>query len=89
MNAHTLLLKWATDCLISKGYALISAPKVLLDLLCQAISVFTTIQRSTDSHIQSLFSLGVPDWRLGAVDFNTFFEILLSERIFARIGDSS
>lgn len=141
MNAHTPILEWATDYLISKGYSLLHSPEILLetpwsnvirfstsqydvylkqmppaisldpkiiqvlmhqchasvpvviainedlhcflmkdagqnlrtylkktefqpDLLCQAIREFTTIQRSTESHIQSFFELGVPDWRL-------------------------
>ncbi len=34
------------------------------DLLCQAIKQYTTIQRSTENHIESLLALGVPDWRL-------------------------
>ncbi len=34
------------------------------DLLYRAIKEFTTIQRSTENHIESFLALGVPDWRL-------------------------
>lgn len=141
MKKHTQIIKWATDCLISKGYslkhvsgivletpwsnvikfltsdgyiylkhtppALFLEPKIMqllasqfnasvpiviainndLDcfltkdagqlmreylktelspglLLCQAITQFTAIQRSTENHIDSFLALGVPDWRL-------------------------
>jgi hypothetical protein len=140
MKNHTHTLKWATDCLISKGYSLQHSPEIVVetpwsnvirfstskediylkqtppsisvepkimqllanqfhanvpaviainedlhcflmedagqtlrkylktavqpDLLCKAIRQYTTIQRSTENHIESFLTLGAPDWRL-------------------------
>lgn len=35
-----------------------------LDLLCQSIKEYASIQRSTEDHVENFFKLGVPDWRL-------------------------
>ncbi|HHF7375738.1 phosphotransferase [Legionella bozemanae] len=140
MKNHTLILKWATHYLLSKGYSLLHSPEIMLEtpwsnvirfstskgyiylkqpapsisqeskiiqlladkfhasvpiviaindklhcflmkdagqslreylkhelqtnLLCQAIKQYTSMQRSTENHIESLLALGVPDWRL-------------------------
>ncbi len=159
MNAHTPILKWATDCLISKGYSLLPSPEILLetpwsniirlptsqydvylkqmppaisldpqiiqllmhqchasvpvviaineelhcflmkdagqnlraylkktefqpDLLCQAIREFTTIQRSTENHIQSFLALGVPDWRLDK--FPKLYDHIINQAAFLK-----
>lgn len=34
------------------------------ELLSQALKEYTTIQRSTENHIEEFLALGVPDWRL-------------------------
>lgn len=39
------------------------------DLLCKAIRQYTTIQRSTENHIESFLALGVPDWRLDKLPY--------------------
>lgn len=35
-----------------------------MDLLCQGIDEFTSLQRSSEAHIKPLLKLGLPDWRL-------------------------
>jgi len=140
IDSHASVIKWATDCLIAKGYSLQQSLDILLEtpwsnvirfstsqydvylkqmplaisldpkiiqlladqchasvpvviatndslhcflmkdaglnlraylktefqpeLLIQAIREFTSIQRSTENHIQYFLALGVPDWRL-------------------------
>lgn len=39
------------------------------NLLCEAITRYTAIQRSTENHVQIFFGLGVPDWRLDKLSF--------------------
>ena len=34
------------------------------ELLSRAIAEFTTMQRSTENHLDSFFKIGVPDWRM-------------------------
>lgn len=140
MKNHTHTIKWATDCLIAKGYFLPDSPEIVVEtpwsnvirfstskkdvylketppplflepkiiqlladqlhasvpfviasnddlhcflmkdaglslrkylknefqpnLLCQAITQYTAIQRLAENHIESFLALGVPDWRL-------------------------
>lgn len=52
------------------------------DLLCQAIKAFTTIQRSTESHIQSFLALGVPDWRLDK--FSKLYDQIIKQTAFLK-----
>lgn len=158
MNTHTSIIKWATDCLIAKGYSLQHPPEILLetpwstvirfstsqydvylkkmppaisldpkiiqlltnkcqasvpvvisindslhcflmkdaglnlraylksefqpDLLCQAIKAFTTIQRSTENHIESFLALGVPDWRLDK--FSKVYDHIIKQADFLK-----
>ena len=42
MNAHAPILKWATDCLISKGYSLQSSPEILLETPWSNVIRFST-----------------------------------------------
>lgn len=52
------------------------------ELLGQAISQFTTIQRTTENHLDSFFELGVPDWRLN--QFPNLYQQLISQADFLK-----
>jgi hypothetical protein len=158
IDSHAPVIKWATDCLIAKGYSLQEPPEILLEtpwskvvrfstsqydvylkqmppaisldpkiiqllanqcqasvpvviatndslncflmkdaginlraylktefkpeLLCQAIKDFTTIQRSTEYHIQSFLALGVPDWRLDK--FSKVYDHIINQTDFLK-----
>lgn len=42
MNSHAPILKWAADCLISKGYSLQSSPEILLETPWSTVIRFST-----------------------------------------------
>lgn len=52
------------------------------ELLGQAISQFTAIQRTTENHLDSFFELGVPDWRLN--QFPNLYQKLISQADFLK-----
>jgi hypothetical protein len=52
------------------------------DLLIQAISEFTGIQRTTEPHIPSLLALGVPDWRLNK--FSKVYDDIINQADFLK-----
>ena len=47
-----------------------------------SIREFTTIQRSTESHIQSFLALGVPDWRLDK--FSKLYDHIIKQADFLK-----
>ena len=53
-----------------------------LDLLIQAIREFTGIQRSTETHIQSLIVLGVPDYR--SDKFSKVYDQIINQADFLK-----
>lgn len=52
------------------------------DLLCRAIMEFTTIQRATESQLDSFLALGVPDWRLDT--FPKLYNDVLAQEEFLK-----
>ena len=52
------------------------------ELLCQAISQFTAMQRAKENHLNSFFDLGVPDWRLN--QFPDLYRQLISQTEFLK-----
>ena len=52
------------------------------ELLGQAISQFTAMQRATENHLDSFFELGVPDWRLN--QFPNLYQRLISQADFLK-----
>lgn len=52
------------------------------ELLSQAISQFTAMQRITENHLNSFFELGVPDWRLN--QFPNLYQQLISQAEFLK-----
>ncbi|MCW8409623.1 aminoglycoside phosphotransferase family protein [Legionella sp. PATHC035] len=51
-------------------------------LLRQAIQQYTAMQRSTENHIESLFALGVPDWRLDKLP--QIYDYLINQMAFLK-----
>src|SRR3990167_11388848 len=44
IDSHALIIKWATDCLISKGYTLQQSPEILLKTPWSIVIRFSTSQ---------------------------------------------
>jgi len=52
------------------------------DLLCQAITQYASLQRSTEDHVEALLKLGVPDWRLDKLPM--LYDQILSQTDFLK-----
>lgn len=56
--------------------------KFNVDLLCQMIKEYSTLQRSTEANLEEFLKLGVPDWRLDKLPI--LYDQILSQKDFLK-----